>query len=145
MAPQALQDLEQPTKPSRPAQPPAIRPAQTADIPALTRLEATCFDSDRLSRRSFQHMITRAKAAMFVIDAEGGGDLLGYGLVLFHLGTALARLYSLAVHSSARGRGFGLALLEHAEAAARRHDCVALRLEVRADNQAAIALYEGRG
>src|SRR3546814_18316465 len=91
MAPQALQDLEQPTKPSRPAQPPAIRPAQTADIPALTRLEATCFDSDRLSRRSFQHMITLAKAPLFVIDAEGGGDLLGYGLVLFHHGRSAER------------------------------------------------------
>jgi len=91
-------------------------------------------------------MLTRAKASLFVVESEAGsgGGLLGYGLVLFHLGTALARLYSLAVHPSARGRGIGLQLLAHAEAEARRHDCVALRLEVRADNEAAIALYEGR-
>lgn len=147
MAPQALQDIDQPLRPRRPAEPVAIRPGQIADIPALIQLEETCFDSDRLSRRSFQHMITRAKAALFVVDspAGSGGGLLGYGLVLFHLGTALARLYSLAVHPSARGRGIGLALLQHAEAEARRHDCVALRLEVRADNEVAIALYEGRG
>lgn len=146
MVPQALQDLEVAPRHRLAARPVVIRPGQIADIPALVRLEEACFDSDRLSRRSFQHMLTRAKAALFVAEsAEAPGELLGYGLVLFHLGTALARLYSLAVHPSTRGRGIGLGLLEHAEAEARRHDCVALRLEVRADNAAAIALYEGRG
>jgi ribosomal protein S18 acetylase RimI-like enzyme len=39
----------------------------------------------------------------------------------------------------------GGALLEAAEAAARRRRCRAMRLEVRADNAAAIRLYERHG
>lgn len=121
----------------------AIRPGRTGDIPALLALEAACFDSDRLSRRSFNHMLTRAKAALYV--AEDADGLAGYGLVLFHAGTALARLYSMAVAPRARGQGLARRLLAHAETEAKSHDCIALRLEVRADNEAAIRLYESAG
>jgi len=136
-------------RPRRLAATGSIRPGQVADIPALLRLEEACFDSDRLSRRSFNHVLTKAKASLFVAESaphgsDPGGAIIGYGLVLFHLGTALARLYSLAVHPSQRGRGIGIQLLDYAESETRRHDCVALRLEVRADNAAAIALYESR-
>ncbi len=146
MSPHALQDLESPARPRRRPEAVAIRPGTLADIPALVQLEETCFETDRLSRRSFHHMLTKAKASLFVAEtADAPGVILGYGIVLFHLGTALARLYSLAVHPEARGRGAGVQLLDRAEAETRTHDCVALRLEVRADNAAAIALYEGRG
>lgn len=123
---------------------PAIRPATTADIPALLDIEAACFESDRLNRRSFHHMLTRAKASLFVAE-RASGVVAGYGLVLFHTGTALARLYSLAVHPDAAGGGVGAALVDHAESVTREHECVALRLEVRADNAAAIGLYERLG
>lgn len=123
---------------------PAIRPATTADIAALLEIETACFDSDRMNRRSFNRMLTRAKASLYV--AEGSdGQVLGYGLLLFHAGTALARLYSLAVHPKAAGKGVGTVLVEYAETVARTHDCVALRLEVRADNVTAIAMYERMG
>ena len=122
----------------------AIRPATTADIAALLEIETACFDSDRMNRRSFNRMLTRAKASLYV--AEGSdGQVLGYGLLLFHAGTALARLYSLAVHPKAAGKGVGTVLVEYAETVARTHDCVALRLEVRADNVTAIAMYERMG
>lgn len=123
---------------------PTIRPATTADIPALLEIEAACFDSDRLTRRSFHHMLTRAKASLYVAESAPG-EIAGYGLVLFHAGTALARLYSLAVWPEAAGAGIGSALVRHAETETRAHDCVALRLEVRADNGQAIALYERLG
>jgi len=120
-----------------------LRPASRADIDALLALEAACFETDRLSRRSFRHFIDGAHADLFV--AERGRDLLGYGLVLFHRGTALARLYSLAVAPAARGQRLAARLLERAEAGALEAGCVALRLEVRTDNAGAIALYETRG
>ncbi len=129
---------------AEPASAPVIRAASTADIPALLKIEATCFDSDRLTRRSFNHMLTRAKASLYVAQ-DTAGTVLGYGLVLFHAGTALARLYSLAVRPGATGTGLGTALVRHGEVEARAHDCVALRLEVRADNAQAIALYERLG
>jgi [ribosomal protein S18]-alanine N-acetyltransferase len=44
-----------------------------------------------------------------------------------------------------RGRGVGAGLLVAAEAAARQRGCRELRLEVRQDNAAAMALYESAG
>lgn len=120
-----------------------IRPATLADLDKLVELENRCFDGDRLSRRSFRRMLTRAKAALPVDD--DGGRLRGYALVLFHAGTPLARLYSVAVDPSLRGRGIGRALMTAAEDAARERDCVALRLELRRDNADALALYASLG
>jgi ribosomal protein S18 acetylase RimI-like enzyme len=129
-----------------------IRPARAEDLRALVALEEACFDYDRLSRRSFQWMHRRANAALVVASApapvgELGAEpvLYGYSLVLFHRGTSLARLYSIAVADSARGQRLGARLLEAAEAEAVTRGAVYLRLEVRADNAAAIQLYESRG
>ncbi|MDF5829437.1 peptidase C39 family protein [Pseudomonas aeruginosa] len=49
--------------------------------------------------------VTRAYASLTV--AEGDGGVLGYALVLFHEGTSLARLYSIAIDPRARGIGLG--------------------------------------
>jgi ribosomal-protein-alanine acetyltransferase len=122
---------------------PVVRPARASDIDALLEVEKVCFETDRLSRRSFNYFLSRARAELFV--AETQGIVLGYGLVLFHRGTALARLYSLAVLPEAQGQGIAHLLLEHSEETARAHDTVAIRLEVRADNDRAIALYTRQG
>ena len=77
-----------------------IRHATLDDLEQLVALEERCFESDRISRRRFRHLLTRANASTLV--AEEGGRLLGYVLVLFSRGTALARLYSIAVDREAR-------------------------------------------
>lgn len=120
-----------------------FRTATLEDLPALVALEEQCFTSDRLTPRSFQWMISRAHGQLLV--AEQQAQVLGYALVLFHRGTSLARLYSLAIAESARGLGLGKRLLQRMEACALAHDCAYLRLEVRIDNPAAIALYERNG
>ena len=121
-----------------------IRPATLQDLDALVALENRCFDSDRLSRRQFRYMLTRANAVTLVaVDAADG--VQGYVLVLFHAGTSLARLYSIALDPQARGQGLATTLLQAAEAAAAERGCVDMRLEVRPDNAAAIALYERHG
>ncbi|MFJ2324505.1 peptidase C39 family protein [Pseudomonas sp. NPDC087690] len=119
------------------------RLAVVEDLPALLALEMRCFTTDRLTSRSFQWMITRANGQLLV--AESSGHLLGYALVLFHRGTSLARLYSIAIAAESRGSGLGKQLLQRIEAVALEHDCAYLRLEVRTDNPAAIALYERNG
>lgn len=121
-----------------------IRPATLQDIDALVALENRCFDSDRLSRRQFRYMLTRANAATLVTTGDAD-QVLGYVLVLFHAGTSLARLYSIAVDPAARGRGLAETLLTAAEVEAAGRGCVDMRLEVRPDNVAAIALYERLG
>lgn len=124
-------------------QSPFLRAATPRDIDGLQILENSCFDSDRLSRRSFQHFINSAHAELIV--AAQNDFLLGYALVLYRRGTSMARLYSLAVSSSARGKGIGHALLLDAETKAMGHDRHFLRLEVNCHNQAAIGLYRHHG
>lgn len=121
-----------------------LRRGRVDDIPALVALENRCFDSDRMSRRSFHHMLTKAHGVL-TVAVDGQGGLLGYGLVLFHAGTSLARLYSLAVDKAARGLRLGERLMRAAEEQALDEGCVAMRLEVRTDNAGAIALYERLG
>src|SRR5262245_59690281 len=104
-----------------------LRAASLDDLNALVELENCCFEFDRLSRRNFQWMINRAKAALIVAEAEG--KLLGYVLVQFHQGTSLARLYSIALEERARGIGLGQKLLSAAEKTAIEHDCAYMRLE----------------
>lgn len=120
-----------------------IRLATLDDLDTLVELENRCFELDRLSRRNFRYMLTKARAATLVEDRQG--VLCGYVLVLFHAGTSLARMYSIAVDSNCRGEGVATALIKGAEAAALERDCVYMRLEVRPDNAGAIALYQKHG
>ncbi|HYG85769.1 MAG TPA: GNAT family N-acetyltransferase/peptidase C39 family protein [Azospirillum sp.] len=127
----------------RTAPPITLRQAQPFDIPALLAIEERSFVTDRLTRRSFHYMITKANAAVLV---ECHGDVIaGYALVLFHAGTSLARLYSFAVDPAYRGQGVGTRLMHAAEQTARSHECLYLRLEVRRDNSPAIDLYKRNG
>ena len=120
-----------------------LRLATLDDLPALLVIEQQCFRTDRLSRRSFRHLLTRGRAATLV--AEHGGVVVGYVLVLFSHGTLHARIYSLAVDPAARGLGLGRDLVDAAEDAATDQECSEIRLEVRKDNEAAIGLYESLG
>lgn len=120
-----------------------IRPAERGDVKTLAELERRCFTSDRLSPRSFQRMVGRESASLLL--AEDNGQLLGYSLLLFHRGTSLARLYSIALAPEARGRGIAEELLRQGEAIAAERGKVFVRLEVNPQNHAAIRLYEKLG
>ncbi|PKM04217.1 MAG: hypothetical protein CVV15_11780 [Gammaproteobacteria bacterium HGW-Gammaproteobacteria-5] len=119
-----------------------LRPACSEDVAALLALEAQ-FPGDRMTARQFRRHLQSASARMQV--AQSGDALVGASLLFFRTGSDSARLYSLIVASSARGRGLGAQLLRDAEQAARDRDCQWLRLEVRTDNTAAIALYQRAG
>ncbi|MGH8184338.1 MAG: GNAT family N-acetyltransferase [Rhodanobacteraceae bacterium] len=120
-----------------------IRPATLADLDALLALEEAIFDSDRISRAQWRRHIGSTSATVLV---SGDPHVIDAAVVVFYRrGASNARLYSLAVGAHARGSGMGGALLAAAEADARAHGSTAMRLEVRVDNPAAIALYERRG
>src|SRR6056297_1633657 len=80
-----------------------FRPATGADLDQLLQIEKRAYETDRLSRRSFRRWIGSDHASLIVAEASVG--LAGYALVLLHRGTRLARLYSIAVDASHRGRG----------------------------------------
>ena len=119
-----------------------LRPARPADLAALLALEAM-FPGDRLSPRQFRRHLASPRARLRV--AMFKGTLAAYALTLLRRGSAVARLYSIAVDPAWRGHGLGAALLIDAQEQALRAGCDRLRLEVRADNAAAIALYRHAG
>jgi ribosomal protein S18 acetylase RimI-like enzyme len=120
-----------------------IRTAAIDDLDALVDLEKRSFFGDEISRRSFRYLLTKAHATTLA-DVEGDWTR-GYVMLLFSNVTALARLYSIAVDPKARGKGVGRALVEAAEKVALDHDCVTMRLEIREDNTASIALFKACG
>lgn len=126
------------------ADPPGIRlrDARADDLPALLALEAR-FPGDRLSARQFRRHLHSSSARLRMLDADAMP--MGYALHFRRRGSGVARLYSVAVDPAMRGRGIGAALLADAEAIARATGAASMRLEVRADNPEAIALYRSRG
>ncbi len=82
------------------------------------------------------------QAEWFVVY-ERDNALLGSAMIGYdgHRGW----LNYLAVHPDARGEGIGRALVTHAEAVLREAGCPKLNLQVRAENDAAIAFYRALG
>lgn len=120
-----------------------VRPAEPADVDALLALEHAAFESDRLERRSFQHAVRSPTISLLV--AETAGRIVGYLMNLRRRNSPAAHLGSIAVAPDAAGHGVGKRLLAEAEADAIAHGAKRLRLEVRADNDAARGLYEAMG
>jgi ribosomal protein S18 acetylase RimI-like enzyme len=121
----------------------AVRPAQSADLEGLVALENASFATDKLSRRSFRHWLSSEHRALLL--AEWAGLVAGYILIIYHPGTRLARIYSLAVAPQLRGNGIAKTLMLAGEQAARDDGRLYLRLEVSVDNAPAIRLYESLG
>jgi ribosomal protein S18 acetylase RimI-like enzyme len=121
----------------------SIRPAEMTDLEAIFALENTVFLTDRLSRRSLRAFILRRDRPLLVAIAEK--ILAGYALVALRKGARAARLYSIAVEPRLGRQGLARALMAASENYAAAHGCDRLRLEVRADNAPAIALYERLG
>lgn len=120
---------------------PLIRPARPGDLDAVLAIEQAAFRTDRLSRRALRHHI--ARGGLFV--AEIAGEIAGYFLLLRRASGQRSRLYSVAVAAGRAGNGIGRLLLDAAEDRAAAGGGRELRLEVRTDNAAAIALYERSG
>ncbi len=120
-----------------------IRPATVRDIDALLALENRSFQTDRLSRRSFRYLLTKGHAVTLVDQGEAA--LRGYVTVLFHAGTSMARIYSIAVDTAWQGQGLGRRLAGAAEQAALDRECINMRLEIRPDNSASIKMFRALG
>jgi len=116
----------------------SLRNACLSDLPDLLGLEAQ-FPGDRMSQRVLRRAIVSPRARFRVIERHG--ELLGDALLLLRRDSSAARLYSLIVSGKARGQGLAVMLLDDVEAQARLAGRSAVRLEVRADNEAAIHLY----
>lgn len=120
-----------------------IREATELDVNQLYSIEQNAFANDRLSLRRLKYWI-KAKNRVFLV-AESQGEVAGYGLVLLHQGTRLARLYSIAINPTHQGKGLAKRLLKAVEDAASHMGRLYMRLEVDVENTAAVKLYEANG
>ena len=120
-----------------------IRVATPDDIAALLEIEERSFDSDRLSRRSFRHLLTEGNSVT-LIDQDGA-NVRGYITVLFRADVSLARVYSIATAPDYLALGVAGGLLDAAEQLALAHNCMAVRLEIRKDNTPSQRLFLRRG
>ncbi len=121
----------------------SFRHAVKEDINALVFIENSCFDHDKITHRNFQWILEKGHADIILLEVDG--TITGYGLLLYRRGTSLVRLYSIAILPNQQQTGLGKALMQQLENTAQNHDCVYLRLEVRPDNERAIALYQRLG
>jgi len=130
--------------PTRSLPPAKLRRGRLADLDALVALEREFFTADLvISRRGFRHFITSPRSTLIV--AEVNGKVAGCVLVNYRQGSKRGRLYTISVGREFQRRGIARQLMAAAEASARRRGCQFMRLEVRADDAGAIALYESSG
>ena len=121
-----------------------IRSAVLEDLEPLLALENQAFRSDRVSRRQFRYLLTRAQARTLVA-CDSTGAIVGYVMILFRRRSQRARIYSIAVDSACRHAGWGRQLVAAAERLASALGCTEMRLEVRVDNAPSQALFTALG
>lgn len=120
-----------------------VRAADAGDISVLLAIEQASFSSDRLSRRSFRHLLTQGNSVTLMGEVDGHS--CGYVTLLFRADVSLARVYSIATAPGWHGRGIASALLRAAEALALARHCAAIRLEIRKDNASSRQLFLRHG
>ncbi|OYO10245.1 ribosomal-protein-alanine N-acetyltransferase [Propionibacteriaceae bacterium ES.041] len=114
------------------------RPAEPADLAAITALEESGFEAkERWSERAWAEELAADNRIVLVV-----GDPVHAVATVQHVGE-VAELNRIVVAPAARGRGVASALLSAGIAAATELDCTELLLEVRHDNEPALRLYRG--
>lgn len=122
---------------------PNIRIATEKDLDAVVELENISYETDHFGRRQFRYLLTKANAVTLVIEGRQG--IMGMGMIAFHRGSRVCRIYNITVHPEHRRHGYAKMLLEQAEHVAASRGASTLRLEVRTDNDIAIGFYERHG
>lgn len=117
-----------------------VRTATAEDASALASMEAVLF-SDAWSESSVSGTLASPFAVAFV--AECGGECIGY--LLSSMLAPEGELLRIGVHPAHRRRGVGRALMRCFLNEAAKRGCAEIFLEVRADNEGAIALYRQSG
>jgi len=120
-----------------------VRQAGPPDIDIIDRIESRSFTKDRFPRRNLRRVLN-SPATLFLV-AEHDGAPAGYAMVLFRKGSAVARLYSIAVDPDFRGQGVAESLLAESARRSTLRGADRLRLELRPSNAAAMRLYDRAG
>lgn len=115
-----------------------LRPMTVADLPAVVAIEAAGHPTPR-AVQAFADELALDHARLWV--AERGAEILGF--VDYWVVAGEVELIDVAVAPTARREGLGRRLVEHLRADV--PEALAVHLEVRAGNAAAIGLYRALG
>ena len=118
-----------------------IRQAKLYDVPAMARIERDSFGAP-WSAEEITKDVT-AGGNVYVAVAETGGEKAGYGEI--RIVADEAQIYNIAIAPEYRKQGIGEVLLTHLIEAGKERGCTLVTLEVRAGNEAAMALYKKLG
>ncbi len=135
-----------PEGPIRPAIRPLIRPMTVADLPRALEIASGLHSAPQWTeaawRRALDPAASPRRVALAAVEPASGA-LLGFAVA--GIFPPQAELETIAAAAEAQRRGIARALLETLAAGLVREGIVELWLEVRASNQAALALYRAAG
>ncbi|MBN2682776.1 MAG: ribosomal protein S18-alanine N-acetyltransferase [Bacteroidales bacterium] len=120
-----------------------IEKAEFSDLKEIVDIENASFTTDKFSSRQFAYLLRKSKAKFF--KAVSGEKILGYIILLKPKNAKKLRLYSIAVHPNARGKGLAQMLMDKTLETAKKLNCQGIKLEVRPNNLSAISLYKKNG
>ena len=119
------------------------RDANSMDIPVLVSLDKELFPYSPWSAGQYREEIT-APTRHFIVALDEGQNIVGYAGV-FAPGGAEADILTVGVISKYRGQGIARELMAGITKWAIDQGSIAMMLEVKTDNAAAISLYESLG
>ena len=113
------------------------------DVPAVHDIETRSFPGTAWSIETFWTELAGVPETRRYWVAEVGGTVVGYAGVMV-VGNE-ADVQTIAVAPDHRGAGLGAELLSQVVTEAQQRNCRQVMLEVAADNEAALRLYERNG
>ena len=119
------------------------RDANSMDIPVLVSLDKELFPYSPWSSGQYREEIS-APTRRFIVAVDEGLSVIGYAGV-FAPGGAEADILTVGVISKYRGQGIARELMAGITKWAIDQGSIAMMLEVKTDNAAAISLYESLG
>ena len=122
---------------------PIVRAATENDIAEIAMIEQKCF-SDPWSENAFRTCITEKSEVTDLFALEASGAVCGFAVFDRTLGNE-AELHNIAVAPEMRGKGLSHLLMDAVIGSAQKNNVERIMLEVRASNDAAIALYAKYG
>lgn len=119
----------------------SIREMTVEDVERICVLEKECFPSPWPAESFIVELTTNRLATYYVIVEE---DIIAGYLGVWNI-IDEGHITNVAVSPEFRGKGYGLALVEHLKAQSLEKKIYWLTLEVRVSNAPAIGLYEKMG
>jgi ribosomal-protein-alanine N-acetyltransferase len=125
-----------------------VRGLTAQDIDAVLTLSGRPVEAPHWSRSDYERLVTVALEGSLIrcsLVAQCAGSVVGFAVASWLPQEAAAEVESLVVDENYRRQGIGSALIEACVAWAAGGGATSIRLEVRASNAAALALYHRHG